>query len=102
MSRREIHLEEVTRGENVVSPFSSFFREVTSPCGRNKGKHNGTFFHRVDDYDNMPAFSPVRIPGKDEKAPEVQRFEKVPSEMLAKITFWNVSRARGCSLFQGG
>jgi len=55
----------------VWAHFPPSFREVTSPCGRNKEKHNGAFFHCVDSYDNTPAFFPGKDSGKDEKAPEV-------------------------------
>lgn len=63
--------EEEHERENAVSPFSSSFREVTSPCRRNKEKHNGTFFRCVDSYDNTPTFFPGKDSAKNEKAPEV-------------------------------
>lgn len=95
-----VHLEEVTRAKMSWAHFlhlSAKWRLLVDGI-----KENTTVpFSTVDGYDNTLAFSPGKNSGKDERAPEVQRLEEVPSEMLAKITFWNVSRAQDCSLFQG-
>lgn len=101
-SHREIHLEKVAQMRMSWAHFlhlSAKWRLLVD--GIKENIMVGTFFHRVDGYDNMPAFSPGKNSGKDERAPEVQRLKEVASEMLVKITFWNVSRTRDYFPFHG-